>query len=132
MEGAEGPWEVQVSRPEAACELTALIRVRARNPTQGRPTVAVIIVAGTIHVAPADRDRYLVACSAVMERARRTPGCLDFALSPDSIAEDQINVFERWESDDQLVRFRDAGPDPRLPEIREAKVVEYRVFPSAE
>ncbi len=42
-----------------------------------------IIVAGVLHVDPAERAAYLADCTAVVAQARSFPGCLDFALSPD-------------------------------------------------
>lgn len=42
-----------------------------------------VIVAGYLVVEPRQRDGYLVACRAVVQQARRTPGCLDFAISAD-------------------------------------------------
>jgi hypothetical protein len=41
-----------------------------------------VIVAGYLLVEPSRRDSYLVGCKAVVQRARRTRGCLDFALAP--------------------------------------------------
>lgn len=46
-----------------------------------------------------------------MASARRTDGCLDFALSPDPLDAGRINVFERWASVETLGRFRGSGPD---------------------
>ena len=90
----------------------------------------VIIVAGTLHVDPDDRDRYLLAVREVADQARRFPGCLDFAQSPDPNDSGRINVFERWESDDALLAFRSAGTDddgPDAPQILSAAVAKYRI-----
>jgi hypothetical protein len=43
--------------------------------------------------------------------ARRAQGCRDFALSPDLLDAGRINVFERWDSEEDLQRFRGSGPD---------------------
>ncbi|MDP9187903.1 MAG: antibiotic biosynthesis monooxygenase [Actinomycetota bacterium] len=87
-----------------------------------------IIVAGSVHVDPQQRDEYLRSCISVMAQARKAPGCLDFALSPDPLEPDRINVYERWASDGDLERFRGDGPDPeQTGQIRDADVVEYRV-----
>jgi quinol monooxygenase YgiN len=58
----------------------------------------VIIVAGVLHVDPAERAAYLADCTAVVAQARSFPGCLDFALSPDLLDSGRINVYERWSS----------------------------------
>lgn len=85
-----------------------------------------IIIAGSLHVAPADRDHYLHVTDGVARLARRTPGCHDFVQAADPIDAGRINIYERWESDDALTRFRDSdGPEP--PPILSADVHKYRI-----
>jgi quinol monooxygenase YgiN len=55
-----------------------------------------IIVAGSLTVAPDQRADYLAGCEVVVEQAPRAPGCLDFALSSDLLDPARINVYERW------------------------------------
>lgn len=87
-----------------------------------------IIVSGRLYVDPADRDAYLNGCREVIEQARRSPGCLDFALTADPIEPGRINVYERWESDELLERFRGTGPEPeQAATIRHAQVAKYRI-----
>ncbi|WP_158881075.1 putative quinol monooxygenase [Amycolatopsis anabasis] len=87
-----------------------------------------IIISGRLHVDPGARDEYLDGCRAVVEQARAAPGCLDFALSADLLEPDRINVYERWESDEHLARFRGAGPDSaQAVRIRDASVAKYRI-----
>ncbi len=87
-----------------------------------------IIVAGHITVDPERREAYLDGCVAVVQQARETDGCLDFAISADLLVPGRINVFERWDSRATLDAFRGSGPsgDPRA-EIRSASVDEYEV-----
>jgi quinol monooxygenase YgiN len=88
----------------------------------------VIIVAGALFVAPDGRDAYLADCLAVVEAARWAPGCLDFALSADLLEPGRINVFERWESDEDLHRFRGSGPDAgQRAALLDVDVGEYEV-----
>jgi quinol monooxygenase YgiN len=96
----------------------------------------VIIVAGALFLDAADRDRYLTAVAGVTVLARRAPGCLDFVQSADPIDPERINVFERWESDADLARFRDSGdldtpepevPEPEVPPVLRAEVRRYRI-----
>ena len=70
-----------------------------------------IIVAGALLVDPEDLDAYLQGCASVVEAARQTHGCLDFALSADIVEPGRINVFERWQSEEDLHHFRGSGPD---------------------
>ena len=87
-----------------------------------------IIIAGTLHVDAHDRERYLTAVAHVTSQARRAPGCLDFVQAADPLDAERINVFERWESDDDLHRFRTSGgPELETPPIRAAAVRKYRV-----
>ena len=87
-----------------------------------------IIIAGTLHVEPSDRDRYLAGVVDVARLARRAPGCLDFVQTPDPLDPTRINVYERWESDDHLHRFRAVGgPAVELPALQSANVSKYRI-----
>ncbi|GAA3394293.1 putative quinol monooxygenase [Cryptosporangium minutisporangium] len=87
-----------------------------------------IIVAGQLFVDPADRDRYLTAVADVARVARQAPGCHDFVQAADPIDVGRINVYERWESDQDLERFRTSGePAPEPPPVRGAEVHKYRI-----
>ncbi|MGL5818723.1 MAG: putative quinol monooxygenase [Phycicoccus sp.] len=90
-----------------------------------------IIVAGSLHVDPAERERYLGLVATVTPRAREAPGCLDFVQAPDPVDPARINVYERWESDDALLAFRGSGGDDEdrseVPDIVAAGVRKYRI-----
>jgi quinol monooxygenase YgiN len=87
-----------------------------------------VIVAGHIVVDPAQRDAYLSGCAEVVRQARRTAGCLDFALSADVIEPGRVNIFERWESVAAVEAFRGSGPsDDQGASITAASVAEYDV-----
>ena len=87
-----------------------------------------VIVAGFLVVEPLERARYLAGCRAVVEQARRTPGCLDFTISADLVDPDRIAIFERWESWAALDEFRGSGPsDEQQGQIVSAAVCEYDV-----
>jgi quinol monooxygenase YgiN len=88
----------------------------------------VIIVAGSLAVAPSGRDAYLEGCREVVVAAREANGCLDYSLSPDLLEPGRINVFERWESADSLSRFRGSGPSgAQLEQLEQIRVAEYEV-----
>lgn len=85
-----------------------------------------IIISGKLYVD--DREAYLAGCRKVVELARAARGCLDFALSADLVEPDRINVYERWETDEDVERFRGAGPEPeQAAQIRDAEVMRYRI-----
>jgi quinol monooxygenase YgiN len=87
-----------------------------------------VIVAGYLVVEPQQRDKYLVACEAVVQQARRTVGCLDFAISADLIESNRINIFERWESPAAVEAFRGDGVSKEQQgAIVDASVSEYDV-----
>jgi quinol monooxygenase YgiN len=72
-----------------------------------------IIVSGTLHVDPAERDAYLEARVPILAHARQAPGCLDFSLSADLLDARRINGYERWRSREDLLAYR-AGDGPEL------------------
>ena len=87
-----------------------------------------VIVAGHVVVDPKRRDSHLTGCVEVVRQARRTPGCLDFALSADVLEPGRINVFERWESQAAVEAFRGSGPsDEQAEAIVSASVAEYDI-----
>ena len=87
-----------------------------------------LIIAGHLTVAADDRDRYVADCATVVEQARAAEGCLDFALTADPLDASRVNVYERWETDEALERFRGSGPDEGIGgRILGAEVLKYRV-----
>ena len=87
-----------------------------------------LIVAGEIHVDAAERDRYVEACHEVVRAARAAPGCLDFALSADPVDPTRVNVYERWETEAELLAFRGEGAPPAdAPDISDADVKRYTI-----
>jgi len=63
-----------------------------------------------------------------VQQARTAPGCLDFAITADPVEPDRVNVYERWEADAHLERFRGSGPDTgQTAQIRDALVRKYRI-----
>ena len=87
-----------------------------------------IIVAGHLVVAEADRDEVLAGCAGVVEQAREAPGCLDFSVSADLLDPGRINIFERWESVAAVEAFRGSGPsDEQSAAMLSASVAEYDI-----
>ncbi len=87
-----------------------------------------VIVAGHVVVDPEQREDYLSGSVEVVRQARRTAGCLDFALSADLIEPGRVNIFERWESQAAVDAFRGSGPsDEQGAAILAASVAEYDV-----
>jgi heme-degrading monooxygenase HmoA len=81
-----------------------------------------------LHVDPAERGTYIENFTAVVTQAQSSPGCLDFAISPDLLDPGRINVYERWNSTEELYLFRGSGPDEaQQATILDADVCEYPV-----
>jgi quinol monooxygenase YgiN len=87
-----------------------------------------LVIAGHLVVDHSDRDRYVADCAVAVEAARRAPGCLDFALTADPLDPGRVNVYERWETDEDLASFRGSGPDAgTAARILGADVRKYRI-----
>jgi quinol monooxygenase YgiN len=87
-----------------------------------------IIVSGSIYVAPTRRDPFVAASLEAVVTARNAPGCLDFVVSADPLELDRVNVYERWETDAAVEAFRGEGPGPDLTaDIVRAEVSRYDI-----
>ena len=87
-----------------------------------------IIVSGHLSMDAAARPAYLEGCVAVVEAARRAPGCLEFSIAADLLDSGRVVVLERWESGDAVAAFRGSGPsEQQQAVITGADVVEYEV-----
>ena len=85
-----------------------------------------IIVTGWLQVDPDRRDDYVAGCRSVVEQARATPGCLDFAVTACSVDPGRVVVAERWTDRSALDAFRGSGTEgEQAAAIRSAAVDEY-------
>jgi quinol monooxygenase YgiN len=90
-----------------------------------------IVVAGHLRVAAADRELVLARSRDAVSAARGTRGCLDFVVAPDLLDATRVNVFERWTDRASLHAFRQSGPDDELGSlILEFAVDEFEVVPT--
>ncbi len=63
-----------------------------------------------------------------MAAARNTHGCLDFVVAADPIEPDRVNVYEAWQSESDLIAFRQDGLDDDLSSlIVRAEVAQHTV-----
>ncbi|WP_121251984.1 putative quinol monooxygenase [Nocardioides ferulae] len=87
-----------------------------------------VIVSGHLVVAEHRREAFLSSCRPIVEQGRSAPGCLDFAISPDLLDPDRVNVLECWESQEAVDAFRGSGiPDDLGPLVESASVAEHDV-----
>jgi len=79
-----------------------------------RKVPRVIIVSGRIRVAEDQVPAFLEASRDAVAQARRTEGCVDFVVAGDPLEPDRVNVYEEWESEEALLRFRGDGPSQEM------------------
>jgi quinol monooxygenase YgiN len=73
-----------------------------------------IIVSGRIYVRPGARQDFLTSSLEAVAQARGSLGCRDFVVAADPIEPDRVNVYEEWESEEDLLTFRGNGPGQDL------------------
>ena len=74
-----------------------------------------IIVAGYFRVDPANRAAFIENRGAAMLRSRGEQGCHAYAMSPDPLDPGLVNLFERWETEEDLAAHlvvNRANPNP--------------------
>ena len=87
-----------------------------------------LIIAGHIRVGAEERDGYVAECEEVVRAARAADGCLDFSITADTLEPDRIDIFERWESEAELMAFRGSGPSSdQQAQIVAAEVKRYEI-----
>lgn len=69
-----------------------------------------IIVSGRLYVAAESRARFLDASVVAVAAARSTAGCRDFVVAADPLDPERVNVYEEWDSAEELESFRGDGP----------------------
>lgn len=70
-----------------------------------------IIVSGRIYVEADNRDLFINRSLEAMKAARQRKGCKDFVIAADPIEKNRVNIYEEWESEEELAEFRGSGPD---------------------
>jgi quinol monooxygenase YgiN len=65
-----------------------------------------IILAGTIRIAPGQRAAALVPLQRMVEATRAEPGCISYAFSFDVLDDHLIRIFEVFRDDEALAAHR--------------------------
>ena len=73
-----------------------------------------IIVSGWLRVRPGSRDAFVQASMEAMSLARRSEGCRAFVVAADPLEADLVNVYECWDTEDDLLAFREDGPESEM------------------
>ena len=90
-----------------------------------------IIVSGRLYIVRGQREIFLSISSSSVIEARRASGCRDFVVAADPIEPDRVNVYEEWDSADQLEAFRGDGPGAQLAKLIERADVRRHVIASS-
>lgn len=61
-----------------------------------------LIIAGTVTVDPAERERLLDAVTPMVVASRAEDGCHEYVFTPDPHDPTLVRLFELWESQDAL------------------------------
>ena len=70
-----------------------------------------VMVAGYTFITSSKRDDAVDAFREMVARARAQNGCIDFAISADSVDPKRINFFELWRDESTLEAWQKvAGP----------------------
>ncbi|RDI54426.1 putative quinol monooxygenase [Nocardia mexicana] len=87
-----------------------------------------LIIAGYVTVDAERRDEFVAAHRDLVRRAREAPGCLDVAITADSLNPQRVNNFERWETRAHLDAWRAVAdaPDTGI-EFRNSNVMLYTI-----
>ena len=67
------------------------------------------LIAGTVEIDAANRDRALADAAALMVQTRSQQGCQHYVWCADPTSDTRIYVFENWDSTDDLAAHF-AGP----------------------
>ena len=68
-----------------------------------------ILIAGTVEMAPQDRDKALADAATLMADTRAQSGCVHYVWSADPTSEKRIYVYEYWDTTEDLAAHL-AGP----------------------
>ncbi len=73
-----------------------------------------IVVSGKLEIEEGKRDEFIRRSKNAIIAARNAKGCIDFAVSPDPVDLNRVNIFEEWASQSALDEFRGNGPSDDL------------------
>jgi quinol monooxygenase YgiN len=85
----------------------------------------VIVIAGYTLTEAQKRDAAVEAFADMVERARKHDGCLDLAISADSVDPERINLLECWRDQKAWNAWRKVAKGPRV-KLRKSCVKLYR------
>ena len=85
-----------------------------------------LIIAGYSTVDAEKQDEYVAAFRDLVQRARAYEGCLDVAVTADPVDPTRIYVFEVWDSEESLQKWRKIANAPSV-DILRSDVKKYEI-----
>ena len=73
-----------------------------------------VIVSGKLYLRPGSMGEFLEESMKAVRLARTAPGCSDFVVAADPLESDRVNIYEEWETEIELQKFRADGPEDAL------------------
>jgi quinol monooxygenase YgiN len=61
-----------------------------------------LIIAGTLDVAPENRAKLLEAAEPLMRASEAEDGCHTYRMTPDQLDAGRVRIFELWESEEAV------------------------------
>ena len=90
-----------------------------------------LIVAGYFKVGPSDRAAFIENRTEAILRSRGEKGCHAYAFSPDPVDPGLINLYERWETAEDLAAHAAANRANARPsdgiEVLASEVLRYEI-----
>ena len=86
-----------------------------------------LIIAGKLYVAREERQNWIDAHYDVVTRARSTPGCVDLYISADPVEDGRVNMFEQWESEEDLQAWRSPSMPAFFKNVIDSSQSNFRV-----
>ena len=89
-----------------------------------------IVVTGWFRLeSAADREQFLAAMRATMERSRAEDGCIEYTMAPDPLDDTRVVLTEQWASQEAIDAHAAAmqPPDAPLPTMVGREVLLHTV-----
>jgi quinol monooxygenase YgiN len=61
-----------------------------------------LIIAGTLDLAPENRAKLLEAAEPLMRASEAEEGCQNYLMTPDPFDAGRVRIFELWDSDEAI------------------------------
>lgn len=84
-----------------------------------------IVIAGHELVPAEDRDAFVAAFGDMVSRARKADGCIEVAITADSVDPERVNVLEVWRDAAAMNAWRRRAKGPKVAKPKHVVVRRY-------